>query len=336
MAGRLGRINLTCDRMRRLASQKFQYDPSWQFVANVARLIWDYRFYSLAIFVVTIFQEFAALWPVNLLGDFVDRLESGNLGNIVWLFMAASAFYPALTRANIVLRHKMFYDTDMQGRYELVAKMAEEGQCNDTEAAGAAYTRAVNAVSGITNTAYHVLGSFTPVIIKIIMVAGRLLAYNQLLGWVYLGSLVVPTLMTWLSNKKLIVLRDSEYSVVSDVSGAGIKAISDRADTATRERFRDILAKRREIMMELLTKRQIYLYWRQAALVGSQFLVVFLALGLRERINITPGDFTKIVGYTTQVSTAYINAILFLDNILSYSRAYYIYARASLGSPKIE
>ena len=57
-----------------------------------------------------------------------------------------------------------------------------------------------------------------------------------------------------------------------------------------------------------------FLYVREATLVGSQFLVVFLALGLRDRIGDDAGDFTKVVGYTRRWrwrSTPYA----FVDNI---------------------
>ena len=62
--------------------------------------------------------------------------------------------------------------------------------------------------------------------------------------------------------------------------------------------------------------------------MGSQFLVVFMALFMRQRLNMTAGDFTKIVGYTTQVAAAFINAAACLDAIVSYTRAYHIYAVA--------
>jgi len=61
--------------------------------------------------------------------------------------------------------------------------------------------------------------------------------------------------------------------------------------------------------------------------VGSQFLVVFLALGMREKIALTPGDFTKIVGYTAQVAAAFIGAASVVDSIISHVRAYHVYAR---------
>ena len=70
---------------------------------------------------VTIFQEIAALWPVNLLGEFIDRLDTGDMGNTVWLLLGASLFYPGLLRANVILRHKMFYETDFRKRVEIIS-----------------------------------------------------------------------------------------------------------------------------------------------------------------------------------------------------------------------
>ncbi len=314
------------DRLRRRLKWEFALNPIWQFIWAILRLIWEYRWYSLAIFVVTIFQEFAALWPVNLLGDFIDRLESGNLGHVVWLLMAASLFYPGLLRANIVLRHKMFYETDFRKRVELVLQVSDRGQDTDPESAGAAYTRAVNAVSGITNATYHILGSFTPVIIKSTIVAGRLLGYGQVLGITYLSSLLIPAAMTVLFNKKLRVLRDSQYSVVGAMSGAGIRAISEHGNPEAREHFKEIMRERKNILLALLVRGQLFIYARQAVLVLSQFAVVFLALAMREEMGLTPGDFAKIIGYTTQVAGAFISAASCLDAIISYSRAYHVYA----------
>ena len=313
-------------RVVRRVRWELSLNPIWQFIGAILRLIWEYRWYSLAIFVVTIFQEFAALWPVNLLGDFIDRLESGKLGYMVWLLLAASLFYPGLLRANVVLRHKMFYETDFKKRVELVLRVSERAQNTDPESAGAAYTRAVNAVSGITNATYHILGSFTPVIIKSTIVAGRLLGYGQVLGVTYLSSLIIPAAMTILFNNKLRVLRDSQYSVVGAMSGAGIKAISEHGNQEARRHFVEIMRERKEILLALLVRGQLFLYARQAVLVLSQFLVVFLALSMRDEIGLTPGDFAKIIGYTTQVAGAFIGAASCLDAIISYSRAYHVYA----------
>lgn len=299
-----------------------------RFFRDIWRLICEYKWYSLAIFAITILQEFAAIWPVNLLGDFIDQLETPDLGNIVWMFFAASLLYPALARANVVLRHKMFYETDFEKRVELVIEASDCGKWAGSEKAGAAYTRAMNAVSGITNTTYHLLGSFTPVLIKIVIVAGNLLGYNRTLGWSYLATLIVPTLMTIWFNKKLMVLRDSQYSVVGEADGTAIEAIQHKENPTLRARFQEIMRSRANILIELIAKHQMYLYFRQAALIGSQFLIVFLALAIREQANITPGAFSKIIGYTTQVAAAFVLAAAQLDAIISYSRAYHVYATA--------
>jgi hypothetical protein len=328
MAALLGRIQLRAKRVIERIQLKFAYDPLWQFVGNIAGLIWEYRWYSLAIFVVTIFQEFAALWPVNLLGEFIDRLDSGDMGRTVWLLLAASVFYPGLVRANVILRHKMFYETDFRKRVELVLHVSDMGQWTDSEAAGAAYTKTVNAVSGITNAVFHILASFTPVIIKITIVSGNLLRYNRLLGLSYLGSLAIPGAMTLLFNKKLQVLRDSQYAVIGESSGLGIKVIAEKDNREVRDKFLGVMRVRTNVFFSLLARSQAFLYVREAALVGSQFLVVFLALSMRTRLNMTAGDFTKIVGYTAQVAAAFISAAACLDAIVSYSRAYHIYAAA--------
>jgi len=299
----------------------------WRFYSDVFRLIWEYRGFGLAIVAVTILQEFAALWPVSLLGQFVDRLQTGDLGHVVWLLMGASLLYPGIVRGNTILRHKMFYETDLQKRVELTLEESERGDCGDLEAAGTAHTRVVNAVSGITNAAFHILGSFAPVIIKVVVVAGNLLNYNRLLGAAYLGSLVVPAVMTVVFNNKLRVLRDAEYSVISRGSGIGVKVIAQREDTDARHKFGRIMFERKGVLISLVNQSQLYIYFREAALVGSQFLVVFLALAMREEIALTPGDFTRIIGYTTQVAAAFIGTASVLDAIISYSRAYYAYVR---------
>jgi hypothetical protein len=328
MTALLGRIRPPTRRITERAKLRFAYDPLWQFAGNIAGLIWEYRWYSLAIFVVTIFQEFAALWPVNLLGEFIDRLDSGAVGRTVWLLLAASLFYPGLLRANVILRHKMFYETDFRKRVELILHVSDLGQWTDSEAAGAAYTKTVNAVSGITNAVYHILASFTPVVIKITIVAGNLLRYNRMLGLSYLGSLVFPAAMTLLFNKKLQVLRDSQYAMIGESSGLGIKVIAEKENQDVRDKFLGVMRVRTNVFISLLNRGQIFLYVREAALVGSQFLVVFMALSMRARLHMTPGDFTKVVGYTAQVAAAFINAAACLDAIVSYSRAYHIYAAA--------
>ncbi len=320
------RINLSPARLRRVLADEMAINSSWQFVRDVVRLIWEYRWFSLAIFLVTIVQEFAALWPVSLLGQFIDRLTEGDPAGVIWLLILASFLYPGLVRANVVLRHKLFYETDFRKMVELVLKVSDRGEYQDTESAAAAYTRAANAVSGITNAAYHVLGSFTPVIIKIAIVSASLLAYNRSLGLVYLASLLIPAVMTVVFNRRLRVLLDSQYSVVSRTSGAGIKTISDRDNLTARDKFREALQVRRGIYISLVSKSQFYLYAREAVLVGSQFLVVLIALGMRQELGMTPGDFAKIIGYMAQVAAAFLNAAACLDAIVSYSRAYHIYA----------
>lgn len=323
-----GRVRVRRKWPLRLISPEFESSPSWLFVKDVWRLIWAYRWYSLAICVVTIVQEVAALLPVSLLGQFIDRLGTGDMGNTVWLFMAASLFAPGIVRANIMLRHKMFYETDFQKLVELVCKAADEGGHADAETAGVAYARTANAVSGMTNAAYHVLGSFTPVIIKIIIVAGSLLGYNRFLGSVYLLSLIIPAAMTVFFNRWLRVHLDTQYSIVSDVQGAGIRMIFERSNAALRDHYREIMHIRKIVLQTLVYKNQIFTFLREAALVGSQFAVVFIALGIREQIGMTAGDFARIIGYTAQVAAAFISAAACLDAIVSYSRAYGVYTKA--------
>lgn len=328
MTTRSRRIDIRPSRIVNRIRQQLRLSPNWQFASNVASLIWEYRKYALAIIVVTIFQELAALWPVSLLGQFVDRLQTGDLGYVVWLLMGASVLYPSITRANVILRHRMFYQTDFQKQVELILREADRAEHADIEAAGSAHTRVINAVSGITNATYHVLGSFTPVIIKIIVVSGNLLAYNKTIGMAYLASLTVPAIMTLLFNRGLRVLRDAQYSVISEVSGAGVKTIAESENLAARSRFSKVMREQKDILISLVSRSQSFLYAREVALVGSQFLVVFLALSLRAQINLTPGDFTRIVGYTTQVAAAFISTASVLDAIISYTRAYHALARA--------
>jgi len=321
----MGHLNLRPERLRAYLRDELECNPNWQFARDIGRLVWQYKWHSAAIILVTIFQEFASLWPVTLLGEFIDRLETGSLGNVVWLFLAASLFYPALARANIVLRHRVFYETDFRKMVELVLKVSDRGGHTDSESAGAAYTRAANAVSGVTNATFYLLGNITPVIIKIMIVSGSLLGYNRLLGLVYVASLIVPTLMTIVFNRWLRVLLDSQYSVASDLSGAAIKTISERENQEVRSRFLDIMRTRKRVFMHLLVKGQFYTYAREAALIGSQFTVVFIALAMRAKLGLTPGDFAKIVGYTGQVAATFITAAAVVDAMVSYSRAYHIY-----------
>ena len=328
MLQRTRRLDLRPARLLNRIRAAIILSPNWPFFRDVGKLIWEYRGYSLAIVAVTIFQEFSALWPVTLLGQFVDRLSSGELGNVVWLFMGASLLYPGIVRGNTVLRHKMFYETDFQKRVEMTLFESDCSESDEVEEASAAHTRVVNAVSGVTNAAFHILASFTPVIIKVIVVAGNLLGYNRSLGLTYLASLGVPALMTVFLNRWLQVLRDAQYSVISRSSGVGVRVIAQKGNLPIRERFQKVMRERTDVLIALVAKHQASLYIREIALVGSQFLVVFLALAMRESLGLTPGDFTRIVGYTTQVAAAFIGTASTLDAIISYSRAYHIFAQA--------
>lgn len=302
-------------------------DIGWQFAHNIIQLIWDYKWYSLAVIAVTILRELAALWPINLLGQFVDRLQNGNLGNIVWLLMGASLLYPTIVLGCTILYYKMYLETDLRKRVELILKEADKSSDSSAEAAGSARMRAINAASGIIEGTHHVLVSFTPVITKIIVVSGSLLAYNRLIGTAYVASLSIPILMTILFNSKLRVLRDKQYSVLSEASGAEVEAIASRNNLKARNKFKSITRERKEIRLSLAYRGELFLYLRQATLVGSQFLVVFLALGIKDKIGLTPGDFTMIVGYTGQVAIALISAVSVVDRMLSYSRAYHVFAK---------
>jgi len=322
----VGRLSLRPGRLWRLLRQRIVSNPSWPFFQDVGGLIWDFRLYGLAILVVTVAQELLALWPVQLLGEFVDRLGSGEpLGNVVLMFLLATLLYPAVARGNVILRHKMFYESDLRRRVELTLLVASEGEGKDPESAGAAHTSLVQAVSGVTNAAYHVLGSFTPVIIKIVVVTVRLVQYNNILGLAYVASLLVPGALTVLFNNRLRVLRDTQYSVLNRTTGCGIKTIIERDNMEVRQRFLTTMRDRTDILFLLMARSQIFLYAREAALIGGQFLIVFLALGLRERIGLTPGDFTQVVGYTGQVAAAFLTAVSVVDNIYSYISAYHVY-----------
>jgi hypothetical protein len=141
----------------------------------------------------------------------------------------------------------------------------------------------------------------------------------------YLASLIVPAFLTVVFNDKLRVLRDAQYSVISRVSGAGVRTIAEGKSPETRSRFLQILRERSDVQIALVNKDQIFLYLREFTLVLSQFMIIFMALGMRERIGLTPGDFTRIVGYMAQVAVAFINTAAVLDAIISYSRAYHVY-----------
>ena len=326
MGVRSERIAIRPRRIVRQVGQRLRANQGWAFFEDIGRLIWEFRLYGLMILAVTIGQEFVALWPVQLLGQFVDRLSTGeSLGNVVLLFMGASLLYPAIARGNVVLRHKMFYEAELRKRVELTLQVAEEAETKDPAAAGAAHTSLTQAVSALTNAAYHILGSFTPVIIKIIVVGVRLVNYNSILGLAYVSSLIIPLALTLLFNNKLRVLRDNQYSVISRTSGTGIKTILEKENTEVRDRFLTTMRERTGILFSLIARNQSFLYIREAALIGSQFLVVFIALGLKDRLGMTPGDFTQVVGYTGQVAVAFLNAVSFVDNIFSHSRAYHVY-----------
>ncbi len=301
-------------------------DSNAAFWRDVWGLIMDYKWYALAILVVTAIQEIVALWPVSLLGEFIDRFSTADLGSVVLLFLGASLLAPLVLRGNIVLRHKMFYETDFSKRVQMTVALCDEGREIDAEAAGQANARIANAVSGITNATYHVLGSFLPVIIKIIVVSSSLLAMNTQLGLAYLASLVIPAAMTVIFNNRLRVLRDDQYGLINQVEGACIRALTAPREEAHRDRLRDVLRRRKEVFVELVSRHQWYLYLRYAALIGSQFLVVFLALARRDQIGLTAGDMARIIGYTSQVAGVFLQAAACLDAIISYSRAYHVYA----------
>jgi hypothetical protein len=97
-------------------------------------------------------------------------------------------------------------------------------------------------------------------------------------------------------------LRDAQYSVISQVEGIVIRTITAQGSPEAHTKFRDTMRERKNILVSLVNKHQFSLFVRQAALVGSQFLVVFLALFLQDKLHMTPGDYAKIIGYTTQVA----------------------------------
>ncbi len=312
-----------------------------EFVRNIIALIWRHKGYSAAIILVTVLQELSALWPVALLGTFVDRLGTDDLGYTVWWLMGASLLYPGIVRGNVILRHKMFYETDFQKRVELTGKVRDKGGHTSMEDAGAANTRIVQAVSGITNAAYHVLGSFTPVVVKIVAVGAALIAYNRTLGVVYVVSLILPTVLTLVFNRMLRTLQRSGYAFFSRAEGIVMRALAEKGvplppltgagssmmkAPEEGQDYVEALKTRRVFLFLFLAKSQWYIYIREVCLVGSQFLVVFVALAMRKKIGLTPGDFTKILGYTAQVAGAFISAAACLDAIVSYARAYRVYA----------
>ncbi|MHB9034088.1 MAG: hypothetical protein ACYC6L_13700, partial [Anaerolineae bacterium] len=189
---------------------------------------------------------------------------------------------------------------------------------------GEANALIANAVSGITNATYYVLGSFSPVIIKIVVVSVSLLAYNRTLGLAYLASLIIPAFLTWFFNDQMRVLRDAQYSVISKSEGITMHAISNRRDESALQNMIDTLRERKNTLFALLCQSQTSLLIRGIVLIGSQFLVVFLALAIREQINLTPGDFTRIFGYTAQVAGSFLEAAACLDAVISFSRTYHV------------
>ena len=312
-----------------------------EFIRNVLALIWIHRGYSAAIILVTVLQELSALWPVVLLGTFVDRLGTGHLGHTVWWLMGASLLYPGIVRGNVILRQKLFYETDFNKRVELTSKVRATGVLTSLEDTAAANTRIVQAVSGITNAAFHVLGSFTPVLVKIVVVGAALLAYNHMLGLVYIASLSLPILLTLLFNRMLRTLQQNGYAFFSRAEGIVMRALSEKGvplppltgagssmlkAPEEGQDFVEALKTRRDFLFLFFAKSQWFLFVREACLVGSQFLVVFVAVAMRQKIGLTPGDFTRILGYTAQVAAAFISAASCLDAIVSYARAYRVYA----------
>jgi hypothetical protein len=146
-----------------------------------------------------------------------------------------------------------------------------------------------NVAGLIWENRWYSLAGFTPVVIKIVIVSGNLLRYNRLLGFPYLGRLVVPAAMTFLFIKQLQVLRDSQYAVIGESSGLGIKAIAEKDNHKGRDKFKHVMRVRTGIFVSLLARSRSFLYVHEASLVGSQFLVVFLALSMRQRLNMTAG-----------------------------------------------
>jgi hypothetical protein len=305
--------------------------PSGQFASDVGRMISEYRWFSLTIVAVTVLQEVAALWPVNLLGRFIDGLGTDDTGRTVVLLIGASILAPAIGRFNVILRYKMFFQTDFQTRVEMTLRGSVPAE--DVEAAGKANSRVANSVSSITNAVFHVVGSFTPVIIKVLVVSGSLLAYNSLIGWAFIASLSIPTFLTWAANKWLRRHRDSSYFLAAASEGVVTRVISAPNAEPQVRRFIRMMREKRDVNFYLLQRSQITLFLREVALVGSQFLVVLLALAMRERLHITAGDFTRIVGYTGQVSVAFINTAACIDAVISYSRAWHVYEEARPQGP---
>jgi hypothetical protein len=300
--------------------------PGVQFARDIWVMVRQYRWHSLAILGVTVVQEVSALWPVNALGQFIDGLQGEDVTHSLLLLIGTSILAPGVARLNVILRHKLFYETDFQSRVEMTLRLP--GPVEDVEDAGKINSRIANAVGSITNAAYHVLGSFAPVIVKVVVVSASLLAYNSLVGWSFLASLSIPVILTVTYNTSLRRLRDHQYAVVSRTEGIGTLLITAPNHDGARSRFLRLMRERRDVLFTLVARSQLSLYSREAALVASQFLVVVLALSMRRRLHMTAGDFTRIIGYTAQVSVAFLNAAACLDAVVSYSRAWHVYAEA--------
>jgi len=301
----------------------------WHFFVGGMRLLWDYRGYSLTSLGLTILQEIVALWPAKLLGQFVDRLQTGELGNVVWLFMGASVLYPIVLRINVIISNKMFYEMELQKRIEWLERVGLRRDCaGDAEKAGSAVVTITNAVSAMCHLAFYSVRSVAPIFVKVIAVCSALLAYSRVLGLTYLASLAIPIAMTISYNKRMRALRDTQYSLAGESNGAGVKTMIEGKNEETRNRFLQIMVKRRNVLFALLAKSQIATFLRTTVLTGSQFVVVFIALAMRQQLGLTPGDFTTIVGYTSQVATATLGAASVIDTIIDLSRAYTVYVQA--------
>lgn len=313
----------------RAALQRTHGSTDWHFFTGAMRLLWDYRRYSIPSMALTIVQEIAALWPARLLGQFVDRLQGGDPGNVVWLFFGASILYPLLLRTNVIISNRMFYAMELEKRLEWTARVGQSGQCaNDAEKAGTAIIRIVNAVSAMAHLAFYSVRSIAPIFVKVIAVSSALLTYSRTLGLVYVASLAIPVWMTIRYNRRVRALRDRQYGVASEVTGTAVKALAEHENPEPRSRFLEVMVERRRILFTLLARSQVANLARTVVLTGSQFAVVFLALAMRHDLGLTPGDFTTIVGYTGQVAAAVLGAASVYDTIVDLTRAYTVYVEA--------
>ncbi len=313
----------------RATLQRMRGTTDWHFFAGAMQLLWEYRRYSIPSMALTIVQEIAALWPARLLGQFVDRLQTGDPGEVVWLFFGASILYPLLLRTNVIISNRMFYAMELEKRLEWTTRVGKSAQCaDDAEKAGNAIIRIVNAVSAMAHMAFYSVRSIAPIFVKVIAVSSALLAYSRTLGLVYLASLSIPLAMTIRYNRRMRALRDRQYEVVSEVTGSAVKALAEHKNPEPRARFLEVMIERRRVLFALLAKSQIANFGRQTVLVGSQFIVVFLALAMRHDLGLTPGDFTTIFGYTGQVAAAVLGAASVYDTIVGLTRAYTVYVDA--------